>query len=72
MEESIPEKTHLGVPGWLSRVRVQLLISAQVMISSFVSLSPASGSVLTARNLLDILSRPVFLEEMTFKLRPIE
>ena len=30
---------------------VKCLTSAQVMISQFVSLSPASGSVLTARSL---------------------
>ena len=43
----------MGAPGWLSQLRVQLLISAQVMISWFVSLSPASGPELS---LLGILS----------------
>ena len=33
---------------WLSRLRVRLLISAQVTILKFVGSSPASGSVLTA------------------------
>ena len=40
----------------LSRSRVQLLISAQVVISRFVSLSPASGSTLALGSLLGILS----------------
>ena len=38
----------LGAPEWLIRLSVQLLISAQVMISRFVSLSPKSGSVLSS------------------------
>ena len=41
----------LGAPRWLSRLVVCLLMSAQVMISQFVSSSPASGSVLMARSL---------------------
>ena len=41
----------LGVPEWLSLLNIQLLISAQVMILRFLSLSPASGSVLTAQTL---------------------
>ena len=36
----------LGAPGWLSRLSVQLFVSAQVMISQFVRSSPESGSVL--------------------------
>ena len=36
-----------GVPGWLSRLSVQV----QVTILQFVSLSPMSGSVLTAQSL---------------------
>ena len=39
-----------GAPGWLSRLRVSLLILAQVMIS-LVKSSPTSGSVLTAQSL---------------------
>ena len=46
----------LGEPGWLSRLSVQLLISAQVTISRFVGSSPVSGSALTVRSLLGILS----------------
>ena len=38
-----------GAPGWLRLVECPT--SAQVMISQFVSSSPASGSVLTARGL---------------------
>ena len=43
---AIRSSSTCGVPGWLSRLSVGLLISAQVMISWFVSLSPESGSVL--------------------------
>ena len=50
------EKGVGGTPGWLSRLSTQLLVLAQVMISRFVSSSPASGSTLTAGNLLGILS----------------
>ena len=39
----------MGVPGWLSQLSVPTL--ALVMISRFVSSSPASGSVLTAQSL---------------------
>ena len=39
-----------GAPGWLSQLSIQLH-SAQVMISLFVSSSPASHSVLTAQSL---------------------
>ena len=46
----------LGAPGWLSPLSDRLLISAQVMISRFVSSSPTSDSVLTARSLCGILS----------------
>ena len=46
--------THLGAPGWLSRL-VKHPTSAQVMISWFVGLSPVSGFVLTAWSLLQIL-----------------
>ena len=45
-----------GARGWLNQLSVQFLISAQVMISWFVSSSPALGSVLTAWSLLGILS----------------
>ena len=45
-----------GVPGWLSRSSVQLLVSGQVMISRFVGSSSASGSALTGWSLLRILS----------------
>ena len=40
-------KCKSGAPGWLSGLSVRLLVSAQVMISRFVSSSPLSGSVLT-------------------------
>ena len=38
-----------GAPGWLSQLSV--LTSPQIMISQLVSLSPVSGSVLTAQSL---------------------
>ena len=46
----------MGVSGWLSRLSIQLLISAQVMILQFMGSSPTLGSALTAENLLGILS----------------
>ena len=45
-----------GAPGWLSQLRVQLVISAQVMISRFMGSSPTLGSALTVWSLLGILS----------------
>ena len=51
----------VGAPGWLSQLGVQLLVPAQVMISQFVSSSPASGSLLTAQSLPGILSLPLSL-----------
>ena len=60
----------LGTPGWLNLLSVQLLILAQVMISQFVSSSPASGSVLTVRSLLGILSpslRPYSTRALSLK-----
>ena len=49
---------HIGVRGWVSQLNIQLLVSAQVMISQFVSLSPISGSALRA---WDALSLPLSL-----------
>ena len=46
----------LRAPGWLSGLSVPLLISVQVMNSWFMSSSTASGSILTARSQLGILS----------------
>ena len=48
-------------PEWLSWLSVWFLVSAQVMISQFMKWSPASGSVLTVRSLLGILSLPLSL-----------
>ena len=45
----------LGVPGWLSRLSVRFLVSAQVMISVH-GFQPCIGSVLTVQSLLGILS----------------
>ena len=52
------ETTKFGAPepGWLSWLSVRRLVSAHVMISSCVGLSPGSGSTLTAQNLLGILA----------------
>ena len=49
--EPLLEDPNRGAPGWLSRLSVQLLVSAQVMISRFMSSSPVSGSVLIAQGL---------------------
>ena len=49
------KKHDMGVPGWLSPLRIWLLISVQVMISQFGSSSPTSGSGLTVQGLLGIL-----------------
>ena len=43
------------------RLSVRLLTSAQIRISRFGGLSPASGSALVARSLLRILSLPFSL-----------
>ena len=45
-------KTQSGGAWGLCRFNVQRLISAQVMISQLVGLSPMSGSVPTVQNLL--------------------
>ena len=45
-----------GASGGLSQLSVQLLVSAQVVISQLLSLSPTSSSMLTAQNLLEILA----------------
>ena len=55
----IKKHSHLGAPGWLSWLSVQLLVLAQVVISRFVSSSPTLGSMLTAQSLLGILSFPL-------------
>ena len=44
----------LGVPGWIRWLSIQLLISAQVVISWFMGLSPTLGSVLTVQSLVEI------------------
>ena len=55
-----PESTYpAGAPGWLSGLSVQLLISAQVMMSRFVISSPTSGAALPVRSLLGSLSLPL-------------
>ena len=51
----------IGVPGRLSWLSAQLLISAQVMISRFMSSSPTWGSALREWSLLGILSLPLSL-----------
>ena len=54
-----PLKSLLGVPGQLIQLSVQLLVSAQVMISWFVGSSSTLDSVLTVQSLLRILSLPL-------------
>ena len=51
----------IGAPGWLSWLSVQLLISAQVMISWFLRSSPMLSFVLTAWSLFGILSLSPFI-----------
>ena len=51
----------LGVPEWLSWLNVQLLVSAQVMISQFVGSSPTSSSALTVWSPLWVLCSPLSL-----------
>ena len=48
-------------PGWLIWFSLQLLVSAQVMISQFESLSPVPGSPLMVWSLLESLSLPLCL-----------
>ena len=55
-QDAHQKQNRQGVPGWLGRLSVQLLILAQVMISRFQSSGRALGSMLTAQNLLRILS----------------
>ena len=52
-------KFRMGAPGWLSRLNIQLLISAWVMSAQFVGWSLVSGSALTAQSLPGILSLPL-------------
>ena len=51
----LARKQKARAPGWLSRLRVQLLISAQGTISQLVRWNPALGSVLTGQSLLEIV-----------------
>ena len=46
----------VGAPGWLSRLRIRFLVSAQVMISQLCGFKP---SVLAAQSLLGILPLPL-------------
>ena len=48
-ERSGTKVVSIGAPGWLSQLCVRLQL--RFMISWFVSLSPTSGSVLTAQSL---------------------
>ena len=57
----------VGASGWFSRLSVQLLISAWVVISWFVSLSPMLGSGLSAEPTWDSLS-PSFSFPVSFSL----
>ena len=45
-----------GMPGWLSRLSIWLLVLVRVIISQFVGSSPVLGSALTVWSLLGILS----------------
>ena len=51
-----------GLGHWETElVKISFLVSAQIMISRFVSLSTTSGSVLSVWSLLEILSLPLSL-----------
>ena len=50
-----------GAPGWLSWFGIQLLIWALVVLSRFLSSSPASGSAQSTQSLLGVLSAPPLL-----------
>ena len=50
-----------GAPGGLSRLSVQLSVSAQAMIPRSTGWSPVSGPVLTVQSLLEILSLSISL-----------
>ena len=43
----------MGAPGCLHQLSIWLLVSAQVMISQFMGLSPVLGSALTVWSLLE-------------------
>ena len=60
---TLPMKMYglLGVPGWLSQLSIQLLLSAEAMNSQFVRSSHPSGSALTVWSLLETLSLFLFL-----------
>ena len=42
--KKVKKNIQQGAPGWLCWLSIRLLVSAQVVISSFMSSSPASGS----------------------------
>ena len=54
----LKKKKKCRAPEWRSWLNERLLIWAQVMISRFMRSNPTSGSVLTVRTLLGILSFP--------------
>ena len=58
----------MGASGWLSQLGVQLLISAQVMISQFVGPNPGLGSAPTAWSQLGILSLPLLCLSLFLKI----
>ena len=55
-------------PEWFSWLSIQLLVSAQVMISWFVGSSPTLGSALVVQSLLGILSLSLPLLLLTLSL----
>ena len=57
------------MPGWLSWLDIRLLISAQVMISQFLGLSPTLGSALAVWSLLGIL--PLSLLSLSVSALPL-
>ena len=56
---AVEVKKRTGAPQWLRWLSIQLLILAQGTISWFVSSSPTSGSLLSAKSPLSILCVPL-------------
>ena len=59
--EALAKEINVGAPEWLSRLSFGLLISGSGHDPTVHGSSPMSGSALTARSLLEILSLPLSL-----------
>ena len=56
VHEALINDSRIGAPGSLRWLSIRLLVSAQVVISRFMSSSPAWGSELMVQSLLGFLS----------------